>query len=147
LTQHFAAGSVTWVDGGLVQNFPIHAFDRSDGRPPRWPTIGIRLSRQQDDFPATEACTTAMEVAVHCVRTVINEWDRFHVDQLSAGRTIFVENAGLSATQFGIGEGQRQALFLNGVRAATQFVLDAARAGGVPRGGVPPDGMSRELSR
>src|SRR5262249_46417298 len=38
--------SCTWVDGGLRQNLPITVFDRSDGRPPRWPTSGIKLSVQ-----------------------------------------------------------------------------------------------------
>ena len=28
------------VDGGLLSNFPVDVFDRSDGRPPRWPTSG-----------------------------------------------------------------------------------------------------------
>ena len=41
--EHFDGGSVTWVDGGMLANFPIDAFDRVDGRPPRWPTIGIKL--------------------------------------------------------------------------------------------------------
>ena len=33
----------TLVDGGLVSNYPISMFDRTDGRPARWPTIGVRL--------------------------------------------------------------------------------------------------------
>jgi len=27
--QHYEAGSVTWVDGGMLRNFPINAFDRA----------------------------------------------------------------------------------------------------------------------
>ena len=33
------------VDGGMLSNFPIEVFDRTDGKPPRWPTFGIKLSR------------------------------------------------------------------------------------------------------
>ncbi|MEQ4210417.1 patatin-like phospholipase family protein [Actinopolymorpha sp. B9G3] len=33
----------TLVDGGVLSNFPIDAFDRTDGQPPRWPTFGIKL--------------------------------------------------------------------------------------------------------
>jgi NTE family protein len=40
----WGGGTVTWVDGGLLMNFPIAAFDRTDGAPPRWPTIGIKRS-------------------------------------------------------------------------------------------------------
>jgi NTE family protein len=39
--QVYPGGQVTWVDGGMLSNFPIDAFDRADGRAPRWPTIGI----------------------------------------------------------------------------------------------------------
>jgi NTE family protein len=31
------------VDGGLTSGFPVTVLDRQDGRPPRWPTFGIRL--------------------------------------------------------------------------------------------------------
>ena len=33
--QHYDAGAVTWVDGGMLENFPISAFDRIDGKPAR----------------------------------------------------------------------------------------------------------------
>jgi len=35
------------VDGGMLSNFPVDIFDRTDGKPPRWPTIGIKLSAKQ----------------------------------------------------------------------------------------------------
>ena len=31
------------VDGGLLSNFPITVFDRTDGQPPRWPTFGVKI--------------------------------------------------------------------------------------------------------
>jgi NTE family protein len=122
--QHYAAGTVTWVDGGLLQNFPIHAFDRVDGAPGRWPTIGIRLHRQAADVPATAASRSTVDVVIHCIRTTINEWDRYDVDRQAAARTIHVDNAGLSATQFELSLEQREALFLSGVRAGTRYVSD-----------------------
>ncbi len=33
----------TLVDGGMLSNFPIDCFDRPDGKPPRWPTIGVTV--------------------------------------------------------------------------------------------------------
>jgi NTE family protein len=33
----------TLVDGGVLTNFPIGTFDRTDGRTPRWPTFGVTL--------------------------------------------------------------------------------------------------------
>jgi NTE family protein len=32
------------VDAEMLSNFPIGVFDRTDGKPPRWPTFGSKLS-------------------------------------------------------------------------------------------------------
>jgi NTE family protein len=42
----YPGGESLLVDGGLVSNFPIDAFDRTDGRPSRWPTFGVTLLPQ-----------------------------------------------------------------------------------------------------
>jgi NTE family protein len=131
--QHYDAGAVTWVDGGMLRNFPIGAFDRVDGQPPRWPTIGIKLSSLQTQFPGTEACDTALSVAIRALHTMMNEWDRYNIETTTAARTIFVANAGLRATQFDLTADQQDQLFINGVRAATRFVIEMSHAGGVPR--------------
>jgi NTE family protein len=141
VTRHHDAGTVTWVDGGMLRNFPIAAFDRADGQAPRWPTIGIKLSSLQTDFPATACCESAIHVGIHCLRTMMNEWDAYAVDAATAGRTIFVDNGGLTATQFDLTSAQQDMLFLNGVSAATQFVIEMAQAGGVPR--TPEDAWKR----
>ncbi len=132
-TMEFKGGTVTWVDGGMLQNFPIHAFDRLDDAPARWPTIGIKLSSLQTSFEATTACTTALEVGVRCLRTMMNEWDTYAVDEQTAARTIFVDNARLTATDFDLTAAQQKTLFVNGVQAATDFVIAMAAADGVPR--------------
>jgi NTE family protein len=133
ITLRYEAGSQTWVDGGLLANFPIHAFNRTDGKPSRWPTIGIKLSQLQTSFPATEACASTWEVALRTLKTMSNEWDSYAENELTAAKTIFVDNAGLAATDFGLTKVQQDTLFLNGVRSATEFVIAKAQAGGVPR--------------
>ena len=45
------SGPSVLVDGGMLSNFPVDTFDRTDGKPPRWPTIGIKLSAQQVPEP------------------------------------------------------------------------------------------------
>jgi NTE family protein len=133
IRQHYDAGTVTWTDGGMLENFPISAFERADGAPPRWPTIGIKLSSLQRTFPETLACSTALSVAIRALHTLMNEWDRYDVDQTTGARTIFVDNAGLTATQFDLTQAQQNQLFLNGVESATRFVIEMSKAGGVPR--------------
>ena len=54
-TQHYGGGSVTWVDGGMLANFPIDAFDRVDGQPPRLgqPSVSsCRLKRSRCPRPS-----------------------------------------------------------------------------------------------
>jgi NTE family protein len=131
--QHYDAGAVTWVDGGMLANFPISAFDRIDGKPARWPTIGVKLSLLQTQFAATQACDTALSVGIRALHTSIGEWNRYSIDQATAARTIFVDKAGLTATQFDLTPAQQDQLFLNGVTAATQFIIGMAQAGGIPR--------------
>ncbi len=121
---HHEGGTVTWVDGGMLRNFPINAFDREDGGPPRWPTIGIKLSALQTEYPATSAATSTYVEARGCLHTMMNEWDAYNVDASTAARTIFVDNGGIATTDFDLTEDQRHELFLNGVRAATQFVIE-----------------------
>jgi len=133
IRQHYDAGSVTWTDGGMLRNFPIGAFDRIDGQPARWPTIGVKLSSLQTSFGPTEASATALSVAVRALHTMMNEWDRYNIEETTAARTIFVANGGLTATQFDLTTDQQNQLFLNGVRSATRFVIEMSRAGRVPR--------------
>ncbi|MGN6794325.1 MAG: patatin-like phospholipase family protein [Streptosporangiaceae bacterium] len=129
-------GTVTCVDGGMLMNFPINAFDRADGAPPRWPTIGIKLSGAPRIQIADSPARNAPEEAYRCLKTMTSEWDQYHVDQETADRTIFVRNDGIAATQFDLTPAQQTALFRNGARAATNFVIKWAQAGGVPRGAV-----------
>lgn len=131
--QHYAGGTVTWVDGGMLENFPINAFQRVDNELGRWPTIGIKLSALPQDFPLTAACADAVAVGMRSIHTLLNEWDVHNAYRTTSARTIFVDNAGLTATNFHLTDAQQQQLFLNGVRAASNFVIEMAAGGGVPR--------------
>lgn len=128
------AGPVTWVDGGMLMNFPITAFDRADGQPARWPTIGIKLSAEPGRQSAAPPIYDTVREGLRCLQTMTGEWDRYWVEQTTATRTIFVPNAGISATEFGLSREQQQTLFRNGAAAATRFLIRCAQAGGVPRG-------------
>ena len=145
--QHFEGGTVTWVDGGMLRNFPIDAFDRADGGAARWPTIGIKLSSLQTTFPATQACENTIAEGVRCLRTMMNEWDAYSVDAATAGRTIFIDNAGLTATDFDLTQAQQDLLFVNGVNAATEFVIEMAADGHVPRNGPEGAALHRRRSQ
>ncbi|HLX48781.1 MAG TPA: patatin-like phospholipase family protein [Streptosporangiaceae bacterium] len=129
----WSGGTVTWVDGGMLMNFPVDAFNRTDSESARWPTIGIKLSAQPGAQPPDRPVNGPLQEGLRCLKTMTGEWDRYHIEQFTAQRTIFVPNAGITATQFDLTPAQQQQLFLNGAQAATRFLIRWADAGGVPR--------------
>jgi len=117
------AGKVTWVDGGMLSNFPITVFDRSDGTTPRWPTWGIKLSARPDGVQVDRPAGSDLQLALSCLQTLVSGWDRYHLDSENvSARTVFVDTASISATNFGISEQEQSQLFASG-RAAGEYFL------------------------
>jgi NTE family protein len=116
-------GVSTLVDGGVLSNFPIALFDRTDGRPPRWPTFGVRLSARPDGRPRTTPVTGPVSLALAVVETMIQACDAVHIDDPCVQRrTIFVDTSGVSPVDFGISEDQQEALLAAGRKAAETFL-------------------------
>ena len=42
--------AIKFVDGGMLSNFPINVFHRTDGKTPTRPTFGVRLSTFRDNY-------------------------------------------------------------------------------------------------
>lgn len=114
----YAAGTVTWVDGGLLSNFPVEVFDRSDGSPARWPTLGIKLSARETVVGPPSEKHGPLAEALACVRVAIDNSDRFYLTPEQVARTIFVDNDHISSTDFQITAAQRETLYTNGQKAA-----------------------------
>jgi NTE family protein len=127
--QKTTLGACTWVDGGLLQNFPVTVFDRTDGQPNRWPTFGIKLSsRPALNTPDVPVRGDLREV-VSIAHTAMGEWNRYPLaDGGVSARTVFVDTMGIAATDFGLTTDQRDKLFANGQAAASKFLVDWAKA-------------------
>lgn len=125
-TDNYAAGHVTWVDGGLLSNFPVEVFDRSDGQPSRWPTIGVKLSAGSPTPVAPHDPGNPLSEAMSCVRTALDNGSRYYLPPEKAKRTIFVDALGLAATDFHLSPEDQQRLFDNGHAAATAYLAAAA---------------------
>jgi NTE family protein len=112
------------VDGGMLSNFPIEVFDRTDGKPPRWPTFGIKLSAK----PSTPELQRfevkgALGLARAMVGTMTNFHDQMHIDDPSVlARTMFVDTQHVKATDFDIDEPSQDMLFTNGELGAGKFL-------------------------
>jgi NTE family protein len=118
----YSKSSVMWVDGGLLSNFPVEVFDRSDGQPSRWPTIGIKLSARSTSVPSRPVSDDVVHEAIDCLQTLLNNADRYYLTPEKAARTIFVDSTGIDATDFSITPAQRATLFTNGQTAASQWL-------------------------
>jgi NTE family protein len=112
------------VDGGMLSNFPIDVFDRTDGQPPRWPTFGIKLSAKPDAAQRQKyAVHGTISLALAMVGTMTSFHDQIHIDEPSTlARTTFVDTLGVRATAFDIDEKIQDLLFTSGRKATTEFL-------------------------
>jgi NTE family protein len=112
------------VDGGMLSNFPIEVFDRTDGMVPRWPTFGLKLSarRPDEDAPRYQVKSTA-DMIKAMVGTMTSFHDRLHIDDESViARTIFIDTMNVKATDFDLDRATADRLYANGRDAAQRFL-------------------------
>jgi NTE family protein len=116
-------GVSTLVDGGVLSNFPVALFDRTDGRPPRWPTFGVRLSARPEGRVQTQEVKGPVSLALALVETMLEACDAQHIDDPCVqARSVFVDSSGVSPVDFSIDAEQQQALLAAGRAAAVQFL-------------------------
>lgn len=123
---HGDHGTSTLVDGGLISNYPIDAFDRADGLPARWPTLGIRLDalgigRLPDRL---QPVRDPVSMGVALIETAIEGCQAEHVLQpCNQARSVNVDTTGLGAFDFALDEAEQELLLERG-RAAAEAFLD-----------------------
>lgn len=111
----------TWVDGGLLSDFPVQLFDRPDGQP-RWPTFGIRLSARPG-IPPTHPVHGPVSLGLAAIETLVSNQDNAYIDDpCTVRRTIFVDADEVSPIDFDITVQQREALYHRGLQAGQQFL-------------------------
>jgi NTE family protein len=141
----------TLVDGGVLSNFPIEIFDRTDGVAPRWPTFGIGVL---PDLPAGSAqllprgALAALRVSQlippfrlleQVVATAIVGNDQTHLERPCVARRIIqVDTSSIGVIDFDASEEQRQQVIARGTEAAQAFLKawDWARYTQECRGGA-----------
>lgn len=114
-------GGATWVDGGLLSDFPVALFDRPDAQP-RWPTFGIRLSARPG-IPPTHPVHGPVSLGLAAIETLVSNQDNAYIDDpCTVRRTIFVPADEVSPIDFDITAQQREALYQRGLQAGQQFL-------------------------
>lgn len=115
--------SVLGSDGGLLSNFPVDIFDRKDSQPARWPTLGVMLSARTTPKSEWRPNANTYQYARSLLSTMINAHDRRHIDDPSVtDRTIFVDTAEQSSTDFALSAEDKRTLLESGETAANQFL-------------------------
>jgi NTE family protein len=113
----------TLVDGGVLSNFPVALFDRTDGLPPRWPTFGVRLSMRPEGRVLTHEVRGTVSLALSLVETMLEACDAQHIDDPCVqARSIFVDASGVSPVDFTITDEVKDHLLAEGRSAATAFL-------------------------
>jgi NTE family protein len=109
----------TWVDGGLLSNFPVELFDRAQ---PRWPTFGIRLSARPG-IPPTQPVHGPVSLGIAAIETLVSNQDNAYIDDpCTVRRPIFVPAEEVSPIDFDITAEQLEALYQRGLQAGQQFL-------------------------
>jgi NTE family protein len=128
---HVTTGSgetVTWIDGGLMADYPLAIFDRTDGHASRWPTWGIQLFGQPAAIP-TKSVRSAPEIAMNSFLTML-EWNRYGLNEEGPTEKEILVNTGpdefTTELNLNISKDQRTALYRQGQQAAGEFLKKRA---------------------
>jgi NTE family protein len=111
------------VDGGMLSNYPIDVFDRTDGREPRWPTFGVKLSGVPGPTEVAHRVDGVVSLSLAMLHTMMDFHDRMHIDDPAAlARTMFVDTGHVGTLDFGLDRAAQRLLFDNGYAAADRFL-------------------------
>jgi NTE family protein len=116
-------GEATWVDGGLLSNFPVGLFDRAPSIEPRWPTFGVRLTTRPATPPATPPVQGPLAIGLAAIDTLLTDQGNSYLeDPCTVQRTVFVPTAGVSVVDFDIDRKTQERLYVSGREAAEEFL-------------------------
>ena len=129
LTNRGTGTEATIVDGGVLSNFAIEIFDRTDGLPARWPTFGVRLL---PDLPAGLGDVVpfhgvpmlpTVRLLEQVVATSLVGRDQTHLDRPGVReRTMTVDTSGTAITEFEIRAKEKDGLIERGRATAHDFL-------------------------
>lgn len=115
-----------FVDGGVLSNFPIDEFHVADRIPTR-PTFGVKLGEERDGPQRTASLPSYLFSVFNAARHLYDyTFLRRHEDynHLIARISTKQDGRDINWLDFGLGQRKRETLFINGIRAAVQFLRE-----------------------
>ena len=138
-------GVSTLSDGSLLRSYPIEIFDRQDGKPSRWPTIGIRLSSPSSERAPAKPVTGPLSLVTSLIYTTVDSTQVRHVnDPIDVERSIFAKPRGVRWTDFDLTPAQQQSLFESGHQAGLAWL--AKHPDGLPERPPPAPESPGQIS-
>lgn len=117
------------VDGGVLANYPLTVFDRTDNDAPRWPTFGIkiipRLPAHSDEMVpfAGHVRFKGIKQLEAVIATMIAGRDQTYLQRpCVAMRTMQVDTHEVTVLDVGVGDATKKLLFDRGWDEADRFV-------------------------
>lgn len=119
------------VDGGLLSNYPIHLLD--DGKQPLlYPTFGFKFADSADCPKCIKDCDNIIDYIKLIISTLLDAYDNRQIDNAKGDRerSILISSViqtadgkkTVSTTDFDITQKEGEALYQNGVHAASAFL-------------------------
>lgn len=115
---------VSFVDGGLLSNFPINVFHRSDGGVPRMPTFGVRLSTYRENYSSINGIKSMAGAMVSTMRQIY-DYDFLKRNPDYSQLICHVDaDKDFNWLDFEIDKDEQVKMFLSGARQAVKFLSD-----------------------
>ncbi len=121
----------TLVDGGILSNFPIEIFDRTDGDEPRWPTLGVKVIPalpvgSPELFPGLPRPRLApLQLLERVLATAIVGNDQTYLERPCVKRrAIEVDTSAVGIVEFDADAAKREAVVASGDDEARRFLVD-----------------------
>jgi NTE family protein len=113
----------TLVDGGLLSNFPIEIFDRTDREAPRWPTLGVKVMPDPSTPLFPDLGIPPLRLLGQAVATTLNGHDQTYLNRPCVSRrAIRVDTGMVGIVDFRVGGATRTRVVESGRRAAREFL-------------------------
>jgi NTE family protein len=120
---------IVLVDGGILSNFPIAIFDRTDATKPRWPTLGVKVlpalpAGTEQLFPGLKRPRLqVLRLLEQVLATAIVGADQTYLERPCVKRrAIFVDTSLVGIVEFDAPEEKRAAVVAKGDEAAHEFL-------------------------
>jgi NTE family protein len=134
LTDARTGEEATLVDGGVLSNFPVEVFDRTDGERPRRPTFGVKvlpalpgadaeLVPELGPLLALSNAIPPFREAEQVLATAIVGHDQTYIRRPCVRRRMIeVDTSGIGITEFAADEDKRAGVVAKGRQAAARFL-------------------------